>query len=313
MRVKSYGFSLTPGNTHVSIADLFLAMEQNNGQPDNTKANERRFYIDSTTDADFVLGLVVTVKDQRRFLELVDEQGLFRIKVNNLDDANQLMEFNFFLVNRNNGLGIYQHYHQSCSIGTFSDYLRSRYRLLTNASRDTEIQALHTRGEHSKSKEKKIRSAHAKGLDVALLTRSDPLATVLASYKEIQRLDYDFISLAPVMRLAQPLTGMVKKVRQRLTFDNRANKRDIASGIVAMLGSMNRNTARVQVLTDDDIPISIRIAEIPENFGEQEFDDVADALNELDVSSFAGHSIMRELLDTCKGEYEHLFLGDTDE
>src|SRR5690606_297779 len=104
MFVRSYGFSIEAGHNRVTVADVFSLMASQNGQPDTSKSNERRFYVDDTSDADFVRGLVVTVKDQKAFCELVNDSGSFVIKVNNLTGDNKLMEFNFFVVNKKNGL-----------------------------------------------------------------------------------------------------------------------------------------------------------------------------------------------------------------
>lgn len=313
MQVISYGFSVDAGNVHVSLSDLFGAMREQSGMEDDTKSNVRRFYIDDQSDAEFVLGLVVTVKDQRKFCELVDERGAFKFKVNNLTGMNKLMEFNFFVVNKVNGLGIYQYYHHSCSPGTFGSYLRTRYRSLSDDSRDGMITQLRGDGLHTRKAEALIRSQHRQGLSFGLLTRNDALADVLAGYKSIRSFDYEYVNLDPVARIAQPLQGLVTKVKERVSFDSNIDKNIVAAGIIAMLGQIKGRSARVQVVDDDDTPISVRVANIPENFGEQEYDDLAGELDDLDVDNFSQHAIIAELLEICKVQQAHIFSAEIEE
>ena len=313
MQVISFGFSVDAGNAHVSTADLFRSMRDQNGVEDTTKSTARRFYIDDQSDPDFVLGLVVTVKDQRKFCELVDAQGAFKFKVNNLTGTNKLMEFNFFVINKKNGLGIYQYYHHSCSPGTFGSYLRTRYRALSEESRDQMIANLHAKGQHSRKAETAVRSQHRQGLSFGLLTRNDAIADVLNAYKSIRGFDYEYVNLDPVARVAQPLQGLVTKVKERVSFDSNIDKNVIAAGIAGMLGQVKDRSARVHVVDDDDTPLSVRVANIPENFGEQEYDDIAAALDDLDVNIFSQHAIIQALLHTCKVDQEHIFMAEVEE
>lgn len=198
MIVRSYGFSLEAGHGHVSVADVFRYMADNNGQPDTSKSNERRFYIDDQSDAKFVRGLVVTVKDQKAFCELVkDDGGGFVISVKNLEGENKLMEFNFFVVNKTNGLGIYQHYFHSCSTHTFGDYLRKRYFTLSNAMAEEEIAAANAANELSDKQEKAIRKKYRKPLSFSILVHNEDLAVVLARFQEIKSFEYEFAAIVP--------------------------------------------------------------------------------------------------------------------
>lgn len=194
MIVRSYGFSLEAGHAHVSIADVFNYMVGHNGQPDISKSNERRFYIDDQSDAQFVRGLVVTVKDQKAFCELVkDNNGSFVVSVKNLEGENKLMEFNFFVVNKSNGLGIYQHYFHSCSVFTFGDYLRKRYFSLSSNLAEQELAKERAAGKLSHKKERAIRSKYRNQLVFTLLVHNENLADVLAKFKQINSFEYEIL------------------------------------------------------------------------------------------------------------------------
>jgi len=109
MKVRTYVFSVNTKSKHVSLGDLFsyLANEPRIiGQGEN---GERRFYVDESNPS-YYKGLVVTVKDQKAFCKLLEgNAGDITIEVENLDEKERLMEFNFFVLNKSNGFGLYQH------------------------------------------------------------------------------------------------------------------------------------------------------------------------------------------------------------
>jgi hypothetical protein len=309
MLVTSFGISVKAGNAHISVDELFMHMELQNGVEDASKELARRFYIDTTSDPKFILGLVVTVKDQRKFLELVANSTNFQIRVNNLRGANKLMEFNFFVINKSNGLGVYQYYHGSCSPQTFGSYLITRYRALSNDSRDSAIANLHKQKKHTIKAERSIKSTHRFGLDFSLLVRPEGIKDILSSYKEIKSFSYEFLSLESAVSFGSPLNGLAKKVTEKVTFDPKVEKKKIAQGIDSMMSSIKANTARVHVVDDEDQPLSIKLLKIPDNFGEQEFDLLAEALDNLDVKVFKDHDLLTKLREVCTVEFPHIFMA----
>lgn len=309
MLVTSFGISVKAGNKHVSLDDLFKLMEIDNGKEDKSKEIVRRFYVDTTSDPKFILGLVVTVKDQRRFLELVANSANFKIRVNNLRGANKLMEFNFFVINKENGLGVYQYYHGSCSPQTFGSYLVTRYRALSNLSRDGAIAELHKQNKHTAKAEKSIKSTHRFGLDFSLLVRPEDIKTILSNYKEIKSFSYEFLSLEAAISFGSPLKGLAKKITEKVIFDPQIQKNRIAQGIDSMMSTIKANTARVQVIDDEDQPLSIKLLKIPDNFGEQDFDILAEELDELDVTVFKDHDLLVKLRAVCTTDFPHIFMA----
>lgn len=311
MFVRSYGFSIEAGHDRVTVADVFSLMASQNGQPDTSKANERRFYVDDTSDADFVRGLVVTVKDQKAFCELVNDSGSFVIKVNNLTGDNKLMEFNFFVVNKKNGLGIYQHYHQSCTPNTFGSYLRSRYASLSHDSREQAIKKLEALGQLTKKNEKRIKSEHHGALKFTLLVHDESLADVLSKFQQIKNFEYEYAAIVPDKVSGVPIGPYVKRMKEKVTFQPNVDSGLLATAIQGTVDIIKPRAGRVSVIDhidDEDVPLSIRIANIPEHFGEQDYDAVASKLDELDVTTFSTHQVVDELIKACKETYKHIFM-----
>lgn len=311
MLVSLYGFYVVAGNGEVSLDDLFASLAATSGAEDTTQKNVRRIFIDTTTSSEFVLGLVVTVKDQKTFCELVNDKGNFVINVSNLKGKNKLMEFNFFIINKSNGLGIYQHYFQSCSPGTFGSYLRTRYRQLSETSRDDAIAALKAKHQHTAGNEKAIKAAHAKGLSFGLLVHQESLEAVLSKFKEIKGFEYEFAVVEPELVKGAPISSFVRRLRQKVSFKSDINVGALSKAIQATVDALRPKSGHVAVVDyvdGEDIPMSIRIADIPEHFGEQDYDAVAGKLNNLDTSKFATHIVVNELLTACTATFKHVFM-----
>lgn len=308
MKVKTYGISIAPECGKVSMQNLVDLMKNQSGASDNTKSNERRFYI-ASVDEDFIAGLVVTIKDQKRFCKLHGDGAAFTISVENIQGQQKLMEFNFFVLNIKNGLGLYQHYHQSCSPGTFFDYLKRRYISLRNASRDNEIEALKTGGTHTGKTEKQVRKAHSGGLSTAYLLRKDSLQEVLSKYKSIKNFHYEYAELAPEHTAGEPISPWVKRKRQVVTFVRNANVGALAAAIQQMATALRGGHVGVVEETDDDeVPLSVKIADIPDNFGESDYDALTQSLDNLDVTLFSQHQVIKDMHDACVNSHKHIFL-----
>lgn len=315
MIVRSYGFSLEAGHGHVSVADVFSYMVGNNGQPDTSKSSERRFYIDDENDAEFVRGLVVTVKDQKAFCKLVkDDDGGFVITVENLEGENKLMEFNFFVVNKNNGLGIYQHYFHSCSTFTFGDYLKKRYYTLSHKLATKELDAAKAEGggEITLKKERQIRAKYRTNMSFSVLVHNEALEDVLAKFQQIKSFEYEFSTIEPDMVKGIPIGPYVKRMKEKVVFKTDTAVNVLAKAIQGTVNALNPKSGRVSVvdnIDDEDVSLSVKIADIPEHFGEQDYDAVAAKLDQLDTKTFSQHQVVNELIDACKDTYKHIFMA----
>jgi len=308
VKVRLYGFSLKAGHAKSSLNDLYDYMEQCSGQADNTRANERRIYFSRDEDPTFARGLVVTVKDQKAFCKLIDENGRLVISVENLQGDDKLMEFNFFVINKSNGIGLYQQYHHSCSLGVFGGYLRDRYRTISEEMANQAIESLRQHGEHTDRREAAIRRAYRGGLSVATLVHSGSLEAVLRQFEKIKSFEYEFAQLDAIREVAKPLQPLVKRRREKLTFEPRFAIGTIANAIQNAVNAMQPKSGRVHVETQEGDPLSVKLADIPEHFGEYDYDDVASQLDNLDTADFAQHHTFNELQGVCTSDhYRHIF------
>ena len=93
--------------------------------------------------------------------------------------------------------------------------------------------------------------------------------------------------------------------------DKHGALRAIAQAIQNTVTSQRIKSGRVSVvetIDDEDMPLSVRIANIPEHFGEQDYDELATKINLLNTASFHNHVVVSELIKICSEKYEAIFM-----
>jgi hypothetical protein len=310
MKVRNYGFEIETTNSTVGVDDLLSQLEKSSGYADTSTGIERRIYLDSKAHADYYIGLVVTVKDQKMFCKLENDHGHIKITVENLKGKDKLMEFNFFAINKKNGIGIYQHYYQSCGLNVFGKYLRQRHNSIRDKLIDDKTNELKSAngGKISEKEIKAIKAKHSGVFKFSPLLRKETLAKMLKAFKTIKAFEFEYATLEVEQKYATPLSKYVKKKREKLSFSPNWSLTELATGIVETIKMINPKNGRVHVVNEYDEDIAVKIFEMPDNFGEEEYDDVAFKLNDLDVYDFAKHEVSTELINICKSEkYNHIF------
>ncbi|MFC4677481.1 hypothetical protein [Desulfovibrio legallii] len=91
--------------------------------------NRILYYIEGD---DFWRGLVLTVKNMKKFTKIVNSSGKIRLDIHKLEKNEHIADFNFFIIDKNTGCGMYQHYHNSCSLNIFNAINKDRYLKIKN-------------------------------------------------------------------------------------------------------------------------------------------------------------------------------------
>ena len=302
MLVRILGISFEPKSI-ITMKDLFSYLNDIADERCEINNMERLVIVDQESVSKYFIGVVVTIKDQRRFCELAEEQGKMKIKVVNLKDRQSIMDFNFFVINKDSYLGLYQHYHQSCSIGQFAYLLSKRYREAAEQEIDDELE---------KSKgvtvaiEKRIKKKYAGKLSWDILVRKENLKNILLELQKIKSFEFDFMYLESKEPEYQPLRKTVRKERRKLTFIRNSPINFMAHEISKLANKLDLHDGRVRGEDLDGITRSIRIMDNPDNYGEYEYDDVALNLNDLDLDDINSSWVIKELL-TIARKHKYIF------
>lgn len=208
------------------------------------------------------------------------------------------MEFNFFVINKTNQLGLYQHYHQSCSVGAAMSMFRKEHIGLRELRIAEAARA--APAEQREAATKRARKALKKPLDWHFLVRKEDLRKILSEMKRIKSFELDFVALAPEESVFRPLSGYVKKERKKVSFKSGSPVERLAPAIADIVSKSNSTRGHIGVVDSDDHEQMLRIVDIPEAFGEYNYDDVAPKINDLSVDDFHNSWVIKQLLNVCK-------------
>src|SRR5690606_18042610 len=114
--VRFLGFHISSPES-IPLSELMSSLSKQATSYEGIDEPGRFLFVDSDSDDSYYLGLIVTVKSQRTFCERRETCKSFKVVVSKLSEDCNIIEFNFFVINKASGVGLYQHYHQSGSHG----------------------------------------------------------------------------------------------------------------------------------------------------------------------------------------------------
>ncbi|WP_110949535.1 hypothetical protein [Pseudomonas bohemica] len=300
---KNYGFSFSTEKSDIDLVDFLASLVGVEIQFKVKSGNVRKFMFDS--DSHYFYGVVITMKNQRSFASLVDEKGVLKVKISDLADLEKIAEFNFFVINKLNGFGLYQYHYGACTLPNFGEMLKGRYRRHLEEKRE---KALGTLGENpSKKQLQAINSRFFHGLHFDMLVQSRDVETVLSAYREIRSFKYEVASVEASLSADSPFQGMVTKAKHEVRFDTSVDSSLIIEGIKSMISTVKDRTAKIEVVNDLDESAFLKIMDVPVNFGEMSYSDFMKGLSTFEPHNLTSCVLFKSLTDKCEKEYAHVF------
>lgn len=285
MQVRLHGFALEGTSKTVSLRELFVRLKAESGPLAVWRKIERKLLVQIV--GGYAIGLFVTVKDQRVFTEMIEEDGELRLEARQVEEGKSFAEFNYFVVNLDTGRGIYQHYHSSCKFTQFGGFLADRYAKIVRNEADSAIASASLNGKVSKARQKQIRSDYVGYLDWSVLVRPEKVDELLADLREITQYQYDLVTFTPDENQPfRPISSFVSKKRTILTFDKKIQvAQRVRRGIMDMI---SRNRPAKGRIRGKDVQGRKQVIDLDEN---------VDILREYDYDEVAGE--IRIKLGSC--------------
>lgn len=270
MRVRLLGFEWRFG-AGISCDDLFEHLETIKETQVKFRGRNRLLYLGES--GDYHVGIFLTYRSQRRTCELKTEKGIYKISVRSLEKGTSLVDFNFFVIHRHTGRGIYQQYHGSCGFHKFSGFVREQYNQLKDACIERSIRD--AGGETTKSI-KQARRKYKGTLNAQVLVRRDALLAMLSEMKRIRSFEFELTALAASDPRFSPLDGMLRRETHRLSFDIGVNKNTLARKIASIVKDVAISKGKVSGTGANNFEQTLKLVRNPDSFGDYDFDEVAD-------------------------------------
>jgi hypothetical protein len=305
MHVRFLGFNFTAEGSGLTLQSFADYIHAQRGRSHELGPHKRLLFVNSTHSSGYYVGLLVTVKDQKTFCELVESGGKLTVKVNALDADSNLMDFNFFVLNKSNGLGLYQYYHQSCSLNSFGYYCASRFGEHRKEAIELALARI-PKEELTTSKDKNIRQNFSSRLKWEILVRKEKLKDLIEELSRVKAFEYSFASLTVKEPEFKPLESFVRKQTRKLSFTTGSPVNKIASVLSCFVSANQLDSGKVIGMDSDGIERILRITDNPDNFGEYSYDDIAPRINSLDTATFEQSWVIQELIAKCS-QNKHIF------
>lgn len=298
MLVRFVGFTFdVQGKGCLTLASFVKALTNIHPEVDAQSEDRRILFMSDQHHSEYHVGLIVTVKDRRTFCELVSSGDNMLVKVNQLDRNSSLMDFNFFVVNKDTGAGLYQHYHQSCSVTAFASLAAKRF----SDYRYLELkQALDDDFVKDEKTQQKLEKRYSNRLHWEIIVRSEALKAMIAELKRVKAFEYCLSTPVIPEKAFTPLKPFIKRKSERLVFSTGTPVQIAATALDSFVASMSLEKGRIEGVDEDGIERVLRIVDNPDTFGEYDYDDLATKLNDLDLAKFHESWVISELIDKCK-------------
>ena len=299
MLVRLVGFQLrVEGKGGLTLESFSNSLAEFNPGAPEEKGRRRLLFLNNQHHLAYCAGLVVTVKDHRTYCELVNSGGSLLVKVNELDHGSNLMEFNFFVFNKATGAGLYQYYHQSCSVNSFGDLAKKKFLDYKRNSRQSAINAAGAGA--TEANKKKIEAQFVNQLNFSMLVRKEALKELISEMTRVKAFQYALATPEVPQDAFTPLKPFIKMKSERLTFEVKTPTSFVADAIEAFVSGNSLQRGYIEAVDEDGIDRVIKIMNNPDSFGEYEFDDLVPKLNELNLTNFEKSWVIEELISKCK-------------
>ena len=296
MNVKFQGFEFAIEGGSITWEQFLENLQNISGTEIRYSPFNRILGINLSENPDYILGLFVSIKNQKRFTEIRENRGQFALVAKNLDAGARLADFNFFILNKQNLRGIYQYYHQSCSLQQFLGFVSSQFykykKGLIDELKESDMYSddeLYSR--LSGLKESKI--------DTQVMVRSETFDQLLEQIDQIKEMKFSLSTYEPNEGWFRPLRDCVKKRTERILF-NRDMSSAIRTGIRRVIQNEEIENVRVTgVSVETGIETTIKLFNNINDFGQYDYDNLTEHMA-VDLESFYNSEIITLLLRTAQ-------------
>lgn len=218
------------------------------------------------------------------------------------------MDFNFFLINKNTGYGLYQHYHNSFSINQFGLFLGDSYKRLVGIETQKAIESIREQDRTDKLRNE-IKKKYAGTLDFSVLVRKENLATLLEGFETFSSFEYDYTTFTAEEDEFTPLSDDIARERKKLSFKRNTLASKVKDKLVVLVSKLSPDSGKIVGKDSLGLTKMIKLLDNPDNFGEYDYDDLVQSFD-FDIGDFDKNHIL-ELMKKAVEENDHIFNSES--
>lgn len=297
MKVKYVGIKLKSNAKDISTESYYDELERLSGKIFEGTSSERHLFFNNSISKEYFYGLVVTLKDQKRFCKANMYGGEITLKAEDLLEDDKLVDFNFLAIRKDTNKGVFQYYHNSCSPSVFGDMCKKIFyekkeflikkeyeKLAPNQAAYVDVKA------HAKAKKK-----YSGRPFFAILVDDRDIEKIIRSYSEVKSLDVTFQAVESPTDSAIAAKQLSDTVTVKYRFEVKQDVNNIAEAASQLLKRVGFVRGKAQAVDEFGEERMINLLNCPYDFGQEEFDELASRVDALKASEFTGNDILKDL------------------
>ena len=262
----------------------------------NGKEYKRRitYFFESKT---YWLGLVLTIKDMKNFVTLIESKQEIKLDVHELDDNEKIADFNFFVIDQNTGYGLYQYYHNSCSLATFNYIIKHSYNEKCRAI-FLDIKYKYEKESKKKSEIDKLMKKYRGKFTASIVERKGHFIDRVKKLKDANTAEIEFLQISFKNNPLQAIQPYLKTMKYKIIFLKTTSVVGKIKSLVDVLADNEPKKATIEGIDEYGHDVVYRLYNDFDKFQEYDYEDMVPSLN-LDknkvADSIKNNSIILEL------------------
>ncbi len=248
-----------------------------------------------------VIGLVITVKSQKKFCTLVTEQNNFTLTAHELKSNERVADFNFFIFDLSKNIGLYQYYHHSCALTSFNILMQSLFYDVLSGKENSEVQATET-SQRAGSFFDKLHKKYAGRLAWSIIERPGVFADRVARMKDISNFEFEFGETGTEGGTFTPLVPYVKRFKHSLAAIQTGSAVEKVSAFAGWIRESNFNKARIIGLDETGSDVIYKLYHDFDMYARYNYDDMVPSL-QLDPNNVAQSMLENKIVAELRNVY----------
>ncbi len=295
MRIKFQAF-LWETKSQKFTVPLFLEKLK---QDTPIKLGSKHIYV--IKDQDYYFGVLLTVKDFKKFTKLVQENQEYKVDVHKLSQNENIVDLNFFIFDTQKNYGMYQFYHNSCSLLTFNSTFSKLYKNNLDQIKKNFIETLSE--DTSRYRKSRLLKPYHGRLETSIVENQKNFKDKLQQLANILYFESSFIENTISDPLFSPSSSHVNRYKIITSFDKEFANTLKLQNVLETLSKITPKRAKVRGTLADGSNIEYKLISDFQNFGEYDYDDMVTSLS-LNHENFEQSIKENPIITTLKSTYE---------
>ena len=279
-----------------SLVSFLHELNQMNG----TKIKQRILYFIKEDD-DLWVGLVLTIKDMRKFVTLVESREELKLDVHELSEGEKIADFNFFVIRPESGFGLYQHYHHSCSLNLFNYLVKKRYNGMRIAIHSAEKQRLENANAKKSTIKKELKKYTGK-FTPTIVERKGSFVDRVKELQDTNSAELEFRQINFSNNPLQPIQAHLKTVKYKMSFSSTTSTLDKVRSLSSIIQSNDFKKATVEGIDENGNDVVYRLFNDFDRFQEYDYEDMVPSLN-LDPDGLTDSILQNTIVSELKSVF----------